>query len=154
MEHCLLVGAGSCRRGVSLEGGLKFRDRLKQSILVCVCLIYYFQLHVLNEKFKNKRVDSCLIFIGHFCWVEDWEQPFSKWFSEFGKDLILAHPITLRLPSATRHKLIFSPSKLNKFHLASETEFTGDPDPDARSFKMFLCPLPPYFGQKCPPKSA
>ena len=85
MEHCLLVGAGSCRRGVSLEGGLKFRDRLKQSILVCVCLICYFQLHVLNEKFKNKGVDSCLIFIGHFCGVKDWDQPFSKWISEFRK---------------------------------------------------------------------
>ena len=96
MEHCLLVGAGSCRRGVSLEGGLKFRDRLKQSILVCVCLICYFQLHVLNEKFKNKGVDSCLIFIGHFCGVKDWDQPFSKWISEFRKELILTHPITLR----------------------------------------------------------
>ena len=54
------------------------------------------QLHVLNEKFKNKGVDSCLIFIGHFCGVKDWDQPFSKWISEFGKRADFVHPITLR----------------------------------------------------------
>ena len=37
-----------------------------------------------------------MIFIGHFCGVKDWDQPFSKWISEFRKELILTHPITLR----------------------------------------------------------
>ena len=64
------MGAGSCRRGVSLEGGLKFRDRLKQSILVCVCLICYFQLHVLNEKFKNKGVELLFDLHWAFLWGE------------------------------------------------------------------------------------
>ena len=26
-----------------------------------------------------------MIFIGHFCGVKDWDQPFSKWISEFRK---------------------------------------------------------------------
>ena len=38
------------------------------------------------------------------------------------------------------------PPKLINFRRNSEGGW-------ARSYKMFLCPLPPYFGQKCPPKS-
>ena len=34
---------------------------------------------------RIKEWTSCLIFIGHFCGVKDWDQPFSKWISEFRK---------------------------------------------------------------------
>ena len=44
---------------------------------------------------RIKEWTSCLIFIGHFCGVKDWDLPFSVWISELEKELFSAHPVTL-----------------------------------------------------------
>ena len=61
---CLVV-AGSCRRGVALEGSLKFKEQVRATQywkylgifgIFGICMHnMLLQLHVLNEKFKNKQ---------------------------------------------------------------------------------------------------
>ena len=71
----------------SLPGGNSevLRQVWSSYYLDYVCLICCFQLHVLNEKFKNKEWTLKLIFIGHFCGVKDWDLPFSVQISEVRK---------------------------------------------------------------------
>ena len=71
----------------SLPGGSSevLRQVWSSYYLDYVCLICCFQLHVLNEKFKNKEWTLKLIFIGHFCGVKDWDLPFSVQISEVRK---------------------------------------------------------------------
>ena len=73
------------------------------------------QLHVLNEKFKNKQSGLYnWIFIGHFCGVKHWDLPFSVWISELEKELFSAHPVTLE------EELIFGMSSHHELSAAQQ----------------------------------